>query len=261
DVPAEAATSIAYHRATNEGLAEAAAVAPDRLGCLAAVPTADVESAIAELQYAVRDLGFLGVEIGCTLAGRELDDETVRPFFAAADELGALVFVHPLGGGEGVVRRSGQPYDFGLGMLTDTAVAASALLFGGVLDACPRLQVLLAHGCGTFPWAFPRLSAGTALGGDRSSGAHTDLVRRLWVDSLVFDPEHLGLLAHRVGADRIVAGSDFPFVPGQLEGIRALVSDAVNRGALDTVAGEGVLGVNARRLLESTTELIRSRGD
>lgn len=249
DLAVEFVDAAAYHRSMNEGIATSVAEAPDRLGGLAAVPTQDVGAAIAEMKHAVFDLGLVGVEIGATFAGRELDDEWLRPFFTAADEIGALVFVHPLGGGEGVIRRSGQPYDFGLGMLTDTAMAASALLFGGVLDACPNLKVLLAHGCGTFPWVFPRLSAGTALGGDTSSGDHVDLARRFWVDTLVFDPEHLGLLAHRFGADRILAGSDFPFIPGQLEGIRDLVSGAVGSGSVDASGGAGILASNARALL------------
>lgn len=242
--------SARYARSLNEGLAEAVASAPARFSGVGMVPWTDVDLAVEELTHTVHELGLLGVEIGCRVGGRELDDPELRPFFRAADDMGALVFVHPLGGGSGAVRRSGQPYDFGLGMLTDTAMAASALVFGGVLDQCQGLDVLLAHGCGTFPWAFPRLSAGALLGGDHSSGDHAALVRRLWVDTLVLAPEHLGLLSQRFGADHVLAGSDYPFIPGQLEGLRDLVRTAAEGGDLTAAEGEAVLGTNAVRLLD-----------
>ncbi|XVQ09534.1 amidohydrolase family protein [Spirillospora sp. CA-255316] len=248
DTTKEAKPAADYLRALNEGIAAAVAEAPDRLVGLGGVPLQDVGLAVAELDYLVTELDLVGAEIGCGVAGRELDDPELLPFFAAAEALGAVLFVHPLGGGEGAVRRAGQPYDFGLGMLTDTALAAGALVFGGVLDACPRLRVVLAHGCGTFPWAYPRLALGTALGGDRSSGDHAELIRRLWVDTLVFDPEHIGLLARRFGADHVLVGSDHPFMPGQLEGARDLVAAAVELGGLTADEGQAALGDNARAL-------------
>jgi aminocarboxymuconate-semialdehyde decarboxylase len=249
DVPGDAASEAAYHRLLNDSIAGLVAEAPGRLVGLGAVPLLDVDVAVDELEHVVNDLGLAGVEIGASVRGRELDHPELLPFFTAAADLGALVFVHPLGGGDGAVRRTGQPYDFGLGMLTDTAMAASALVFGGVLDACPDLRVLLAHGCGTFAWAFPRLSRGSALGGDSSSGDHEELIRRLWVDTVVFEPEHLGLLAHRFGADHLLLGSDHPFIPGQLEGARELVSGAVRLGGLSAAEGEAVLADNIRTLL------------
>ena len=108
----------------------------------------------------VSELGLAGVEIGAQIDGRELDDQCLVPLFDAAEELDCIVFVHPMGGGQGTLRRDGQPYDFGLGMLTDTALAAAALVFGGVLERHPKLRVVMAHGCGTFPWALPRLAQG-----------------------------------------------------------------------------------------------------
>ena len=249
DVLADGKQAAAYLRSLNEGISAAVAEAPGRLLGLGAVPFQDMALAGAELEHLMGDLGLAGVEIGAVIGGRELDDPALLPFFEAAASLGALVYVHPLGGGDGAIRRSGQPYDFGLGMLTDTAMAASALVFGGVLDACPELQVVMAHGCGTFPWAFPRLSSGTVLGGDFSSTEHEALIRRLWVDTLVFDAEHLGLLARRFGADHVLFGSDHPFIPGQLEGARDLVAAGIALGGLTHHEATGVLGGNALTLL------------
>ncbi|MDQ6522926.1 amidohydrolase family protein [Nocardioides sp. LHD-245] len=261
DAGTDAEASIGYYRSLNDGIAEAVVASSGRLAGLGGVPWLDVDLAVAELRHAVCELGLLGIEIGCRMGERELDDLALRPLFAAAEELGALVFVHPLGGGDGAIRRSGeQPYDFGLGMLTDTAMAASALVFGGVLDACPGLDVLLAHGGGTFPWAFPRLASGSVLGGDRSSGDHAALLRRLWVDTLVLVPEHLGLLARRFGAEHVLVGSDYPFIPGQLEGAERLVGAAVAAGDLTAAEGDGLLGRNAGRLSDALGAWESQRG-
>jgi aminocarboxymuconate-semialdehyde decarboxylase len=250
DVRADTAGVASYLRGMNDGIASMVAKAPDRLVGLGAVPLHDpAGDSVGELNRLIGELGLAGVEIGARAGDRELDDPQLRPFFRTAERLGALIFVHPLGGGAGALRRTGQPYDFGLGMLTDTALAATALLFGGVLDDCPNLKILLAHGGGTFPWAFTRLTRAASLGGDASSGNHTALIRRFWVDTMVFEPDHLEMLVSRFGADRVLYGSDHPFIPGQLEGAREFIDAGVARGALIAEDAVGVLGDNALELL------------
>lgn len=201
-------------RIQNDLLAAAVAVHPDRLRAFATVPLPAVDAAIAELERAVTELQFCGVEIGAQIAGMELDNARLRPFFATAAALDVPVFVHPLDGGSGAIRRGGPLYDFGLGMLTDTAMAAGALVFGGVLAELPDLRVCLAHGCGTFPWALPRLAraASREPEGPRPERA-ASLARLLWCDSLVFEPSHLAVLVERFGEDHVALGSDFPFYP------------------------------------------------
>ena len=243
--PADAAK---FATAMNDGLAAAVAESSGRLLGLGTLPVQDLGASIEELERAVTTLGLRGVEIGCRLAGHELDDPAVRPIFEAAQDLGAVVYVHPLGGGDGALRRTGQPYDFGLGMLTDTALAAGALIFGGVLRDLPGLQVVMSHGCGTFPWALPRLKLGAILAGD-SATDHDELARRLWVDTLVFDPEHLRLLVQRFSAEHVLIGTDYPFIPGQLEEQPGHVRNAVATGILTNEQAIGVMGTNAVDLL------------
>jgi aminocarboxymuconate-semialdehyde decarboxylase len=245
--PREAAE---FARALNDGIAADVEASGARLLGLGTLAVQDVGASVKELERAVTSLGLRGVEIGCRLGDRELDDPEVRPIFEAAADLGAVVFVHPLGGGEGALRRTGQPYDFGLGMLSDTALAAGALVFGGVLRDLPNLQVVMSHGCGTFPWALPRLKLGAILGGDTATD-HDDLARRLWVDTLVFDAEHLRLLVKRFGSEHVMMGTDHPFIPGQLEGQPAQVRDAVAVGILTDDQALGVLGRNALDLVRS----------
>lgn len=241
--PADDAADFA--REINDGLAAEVARSDGRVIGLGTVPLQDLDAAIGELTRLMTELGLRGVEIGTQIDGRELDDPALRPFFEAASALGAAIFVHPMDGGGGVIRRTGQPYDFGLGMLTDTAMAATALVFGGVLEAVPGLRIGLAHGCGTFAWAYPRLRMAARLGGDAAVGRFDELVRALWVDCLVFDPLHLRLLTERFGDDHVMVGTDHPFVPGQLENAPKLLGDAVHAGELSQGQANRIRGANA----------------
>lgn len=228
---ADPAPAAAFAREINDGIAAAADSSGGRLVGLATVPLQDVDASITELERAVTELGLAGVEIGTRIEDRELDDPELAPFFAAAADLGGTIFVHPMDGGTGSVRRAGQPYDFGLGMLTDTALAATALLTGGVLDRHPDLRFGFAHGCGTLAWAAPRLSLALSIWGeDGRSAAFDDLLRHLWVDTLVLDPAHLPLLVERFGANHVMVGTDAPFIPGQLTGLAGLLAGGLDHG-------------------------------
>jgi aminocarboxymuconate-semialdehyde decarboxylase len=242
---AEGGPALDFAAAVNDGIAAAVAGSAGQLDGLGTVPLQDVDLAVRELDRVVTDLGLAGVQIGTQVAGRELDDPVLAPFFEAAADLDAAVFVHPLDGGADAIRRTGQPYDFGLGMLTDTAMAATALVAGGVVARHPELRIGLAHGCGTMTWAAPRLKLASRIWGDPElHAAFDELVRRLWVDTLVLDPAHLPLLVHRFGAGHVMVGTDAPFIPGQLEGVRDLVAAA--GGALSDADRAAILSANGR---------------
>lgn len=243
-----AATEVAI--ATNASIARAVASGRGRLAGLGTVPLPHVRHAVGVLEAVMSGPSpLVGVEIGARIGELELDDLQLRPFFEAAEALGAVVFVHPSDGGAGAVRRSGQPYDFGLGMHTDTALAAGALVFGGVLERFPALRVVLAHGCGGFAWSYPRLRLGADLLQGRAPVAIDERVRSLHVDTLVLDPEHLRLLVHRFGADRLVLGTDHPFFPDLTAGARALLATAEADGALAPGAAQRVFRTNGLDLL------------
>lgn len=246
---AEPSAARQYCRALNDAIAADVSLGNGRLRGLGAVPLQDVGAAIDELDHLINDLKLDGAELGTVIAGRELDDPALRPFFAAAEQLGAVLAVHPMDGGTGVIRREGQPYDFGLGMLTDTAMAATALVFGGVLDRHGGLRIVLAHGCGSYPWVYPRLRLGNQLVDGLSADRLDELTRALWVDALVFDPTHLGLLVHRFGANHVMMGSDHPFVPGQLTAVPELVRTAAATGVIAEADVPSILSVNAEHLL------------
>jgi len=230
--------ALTFLRAQNDALQQLAAESGGRLVALGAVPLQDTDLAIVEMQRVMR-AGMVGLEITAMAAGRELDDPTLDAFWAAAAADRVPIFIHPAHQ-DVAIRRSGQPIEFGLGMLTDTAIAATALVYGGVLDRHPDLRIALAHGCGTFGWAHPRLRymAGRAEG---RSSALDDLVRSLWVDSLVFDPALFGVLVERFGADHVMFGSDHPFLPEGLAGQLEILQAGCEAHALP----DGVFGANA----------------
>ena len=251
-----------FARMQNEAFAQAVANVPSsagRFSWIGSVPLQDTDRAIVELEFGVSELRMLGVEIGSEISGRELDHATLRPFFAAAQDLDVAIFIHPTDGA-GAIRRGGIPYEFGLGMLTDTAMAAGALVFGGVLDEFPQLRVGLAHGCGSFAWSYPRLVRGASMNPSNGPpdiiGAHTEqLLRRLWVDTLVFDPEHLPLLMQRFGVDHLMLGSDFPFYPPTFGSALAPITGAVARNHCTPSQAANMLGPNANTFLQLTSRL------
>ena len=250
---ADPALASSFARQQNRAISEmiSSFAAPDRFRWMGGITLQDASTAIADLEHGLA-LGMCGVEIGTEVGGCELDDPALFAFWDAAQQLDVAVFVHPTAG-ETAIRRRGQPYEFALGMLTDTATAATALVFGGVLDAFPDLRIGLAHGCGTFPFALPRLIRGSTLGSSGlASGAIARigaLVARLWADTLVFDQAHLPLLIERFGAEHLMLGSDVPFYPADWGDPATMLTDAVSAGLCTSTQCRGMLGANALRFI------------
>ncbi|MDI9977376.1 amidohydrolase family protein [Rhodococcus sp. IEGM 1307] len=240
----------AYARALNDSLAAACNSGGGRLwglGCLAAA------APLSELERCL-ELGLRGIMVGTRMGSSDLDDPELQNLWAACDEAGACVFVHPVDGGRRVLRRAAAPLDTGLGMITDTAMAAYALVFGGVLQNHPTLRVALAHGCGTFAWAAPRLHHVVAAAGDDRvrNGDWETLTRRLYADTLVLDPSLLALLERRLGPNRLLLGSDSPLLP--LDDAVRVLDRAFNSGDLSTTSRRDLMASNALEFLGLTTE-------
>ncbi|WP_236790845.1 amidohydrolase family protein [Amycolatopsis sp. GM8] len=235
----------AYARAVNDSIGAACASSGGRLLGLGCVSGADPAGEVSRC----REMGLRGIEIGTRQGEFDLDAPELKPLWAACEDAGLGVFVHPIAQGRGVLRRAGRLVELGIGMLADTAIAASALVLGGVLERHPRLRVALAHGCGAFPWTYPRLRMGAEFAGEGRPASWEALVRRLYADTLVFDPEHLRLLVHRLGANRVLLGSDTPYVADQLAGQVRTVDEALASGALPAGSRRDVLVHNALEYL------------
>ncbi len=228
----------------NDGVANAVAEHPDRLVGMGTVPLQSPEMAIAEMRRAVRELDLRGIEISSNVNGRELADPAFEPFFAAAEELGVLLFLHPLGFTHGE-RLSRHHLNNIIGNPLEATIALSHLIFGGVLDRLPGLKLCVAHGGGYLPGYWGRMDHAYRARADCRScigREPSSYLRQVWLDTLVFDRDQLDSLVRTHGADRLCLGTDYPFdmaEPNPIGFHTHLTDDAK---AL-------VLGGNAARLL------------
>eukprot|EP00128_Syssomonas_multiformis_P010458 Colp12_sorted_trinity150504_noHs@9024 len=187
---------------------------------LGTLPMQAPELAVKELRRCVTDLGLAGVQIGSHVNEWNLDAPELRPIFAAAEELGACIFVHPWD-----METGGRMRDYWLpwlvGMPAETTTAMCAMIFGGVLEQFPKLKVAFAHGGGAFPFTIGRIEHGFQVRPDLcATNCQTNprsFVGKFWVDSLVHDENALEFLIKIMGKDKIILGSDYPFPLGELE--------------------------------------------
>jgi aminocarboxymuconate-semialdehyde decarboxylase len=233
-------------RAVNDAIAEAVARRPERFVGMGTVPMQNVELAIAEMRRCVKDLDLRGIEISTNVNGRELADPAFRPFFAAAQELGILIFIHPLGFTQGE-RLSEHYLNNLLGNPLESTIALSHLIFGGVLKDMPDLKICVAHGGGYLPAYWGRMDHAYRARADcRQHIDHepSHYLRRIWLDTLVFDQDQLDSLVRTHGADRLCLGTDYPFDMAEPDpvGFHARLSEADRKKIVGANAA-GLLGL------------------
>src|SRR5260370_1139432 len=202
----------------DEKLAEICAAQPDRFVGLASVALQHPDLAAEQLEYAVKQLRLRGALIGGSVSGEELSDPKFHPFWAKAEQLGALIFIHPQGTAElsasGRLKGNGV-LDNVIGNPLETTIALSHLIFEGTLDTYPGLKICAAHAGGYLPSYAARSDQGCVTFPQRCTNAlkkkPTEYLRQLYYDSMVFAPEGLRHLIAEVGASQIVLGTDYPF--------------------------------------------------
>ncbi|WP_306717303.1 amidohydrolase family protein [Burkholderia dolosa] len=232
-------------RAWNTAASRVHVRAPDRFVVLATLPMLDATDAIDELERASELPGVRGVYMGTNIDNRDLDDPRFAPVFARIEQLGLPVFLHPqqtVGGA-----RLGDFYLSNLlGNPFDTAIAASHLILGGVLDRHPALHFTLPHAGGALPILVGRLDAGWTVRAETRRLAHqpSGYLRRFSYDTVSHSGPVLNFLIENVGIDRLVLGSDYCFDMGYEQPVRFL--DRLN---LTPDERAMVVGGNAGRLL------------
>ncbi len=210
----EADAAAAMARDCNDYVSQLAADHPDRFAGLATLPMQDVPTAVAELERSVCDLGLKGAMIGDHVNGRTFDEPEFMPFWKAAESLGAFVLIHQ--GGPTVVSPRSNRYHLPntIGNLADRAVTFAALVYGGVMDACPDLRICLSHAGGYTCFGIGRMDRGwqvrpEARGNlDSPPSAYLD---RFYYDTITHSEEALRYVIDRVGADRVLFGTDWPY--------------------------------------------------
>jgi len=239
---AEPPESLRLERMLNDRMAAVVAANPKRLIGLGGVPLAAPALAVAELTRCMRDLGLAGVGISTTARDMELGDARLRPFWEKAEELGAVVYIHPAG-------NTGARFEKwylwnSIGQAFEEAMAIASLFYEGILDAFPKLKICMSHGGGYMPCYMGRIARNylekpaTRVNMKKSPAEY---LRMLYYDSCVYETEVLEALVKRVGADRVVLGSDYPV--GEMRPI-----EFVESCALTADEREKIVGMNAARL-------------
>jgi len=204
----------------NEALAAAAAAHPGRVSAVGAVALQDPALAARQLTELVSVPGLCGAEIPSSVGGRYLGDDFFSPFWAAAEQLGALVFIHPSTRGFGVPALDGYYLWNSVGNPLETAVTAAHLAVSGVLERHPGLRVLLAHGGGALPAVRGRLRRAFAVRDEarsRSAAGPDASLRRFYYDTVTHDAGLLADLIRYAGTDHVLLGSDRPFDMGSTD--------------------------------------------
>ena len=205
-------------RFLNDHLASVIDAHSARFSALGTVPLQSPQLAVKELERCVKTLRFAGVQIGTHVNEWNLDEPELFPFFEAASELNAAIFVHPWDMmGEARMPKYCLPWL--VGMPAETSLAICSLIFGAVLDRLPRLRICFAHGGGAFPGTIGRIEQGFLTRPDLCAVENKvnprDYVKRIYVDSLVHDRDVFKLLLDLFGPEHIALGSDYPFPLGE----------------------------------------------
>jgi aminocarboxymuconate-semialdehyde decarboxylase len=241
----DAADAVRFARVVNDELAEVVRSNPSRFAAFAYLPLQDPHAAADELARCVRELGHVGAIVGTNVNGADWDHAGLRPVLQAAEELQALVFMHPTR-----IRGSDFLGRFHLrnliGNPLDTTVAFSSMVFGGVFDRYPDLRVCLAHGGGYSCLGVSRLDHGYRVRPEARDAATppSAYLRRIYVDSLVHSDETLRLVVDRVDSDRVFLGTDYPADMGQPNPAQWIDGCA----SLTSAEKQAILGDNFLRL-------------
>ena len=236
-------------REVNEGIANLVSLHPDRFIGMGSVPLQNPKLAVRELEYAVKKLGLRGVEINTNVNGMNLTDPRLglEKFFAKANELGVVIFMHPLGYTQ-ADRLTNHYFNNVIGNPLDTTVALSHLIFDGVIERHPKIKFLAAHGGGFLAHYWARMDHAWRARPDTRTVIKkrpSSYLEKVYFDSITFDPRMLKQLIDRYGANHVLLGTDYPYDMGE-DHPRKLIAGV--KGLTDLQRRQ-IEGLNARRVL------------
>jgi aminocarboxymuconate-semialdehyde decarboxylase len=234
----------------NEKLAELCASRPDRFGAFASLTLQFPDLAVEQLETAIRKQGLKGAAIGGSVLGEDFSDPKFHPVWAKAEELGAVLFVHPQSTPELGKRFKGNGWlSNTIGNPLDTTIALQHLIFEGTLDRFPGLKIIAAHGGGYLGSYAPRsdhacfVSPQNCNADIKLKKKPTEYLNQLYFDALVFTPEALRHLVAQVGATQVVLGTDHP-IPWEEHPVDHVFATTT----LNDKQKAAILGGNAARL-------------
>jgi aminocarboxymuconate-semialdehyde decarboxylase len=251
---ADQGDAVAGARLANDAYVDLCRQHPRRFAAFGTVPLPHVDAALAEAARCLDELGMLGIALGCSIAGRQLDDPAFAPFWAELDRRGTVVFLHPQGVGCGP-----GTADYGMAWLVgapvEDTVSALRLVFSGLLDRYPGVRIIVPHLGGVLPFLVQRIddlmrhSVGRQPPGAQAptvEGPPSRYYRRMWYDTVNSHPAALRCACESFGADRLLLGTDYPYVMGPAWAPLVRYVEDAGLSQADTAA---ILGGNAQALL------------
>jgi aminocarboxymuconate-semialdehyde decarboxylase len=234
-------------RAINMRLAEIVESTPERFVALGTAPMQDPKLAVAELEYCMKKLGFRGMEIGTNVGGVEIADKRYERFWAKAEALNAVIFLHPIGFTDNT-RLTQHFLTNVIGNPLDTTVALAHIVYGGVLERYPRLKIVVAHGggyMGHYPARMDHAYKVRPECHDHITRPPSYYMKKIYYDTMVFDDKQLEHLVNLWGADHVVIGTDYPYDMGYYKPVDFVEGTA----SLTRAQKDAIIGGNAAKLL------------
>jgi aminocarboxymuconate-semialdehyde decarboxylase len=240
-------TSYALAREINDAFARVVRDKKGRFTALATLPLNDPTASVVELERAMKDLGLPGAMVFSNVNHVALADDVFAPLWKKADELGAVIYIHPTDpqGVEAMLDYWLMPL---VGFLMDTTLAAAKLVFSGVVERHPRIKWVLTHMGGATPYLAERYDRGYRAFAEcrkNISKPPSEYLKEFYYDTVNFNPDAVKFAISFAGVDHILAGSDYPHQIGSIP----LMLETIDKLGLDKASKEKILGGNASRLL------------
>jgi aminocarboxymuconate-semialdehyde decarboxylase len=235
----EPAVGVAASAIQNDEIARLVKENPERFAGIATLPMQAPEKAAAELRRAMRTLGLHGAMIGSNVGGRNLDDPSFEPLWAAAQELDAFMMIHP-GNVAGADRLRSYYLNNLIGNPLDTTIAGACLIFGGVLERYPKLNFVMVHGGGFIPYQGGRWVHGWQVRPEPKvhlNHSPQQYLDRFRYDTITHAKAALEFLVASSGANRVFLGSDYPYDMGTMECVRQVRAADISEPDRDTILG------------------------
>jgi aminocarboxymuconate-semialdehyde decarboxylase len=239
--------AVAWARQINDAYARIIRERRGRFAALATLPLNDPAASVVELERAMKDLGLPGAMVFSNVNHVALADDRFLPLWKKADELGAVIYIHPTDplGVDAMLDYWLMPL---VGFLFDTTLAASKLVFSGVVAKHPRIRWVLTHMGGAIPYLAERLDRGYRAFADCRENIDrppSEYLKAFYFDTVNFNPSAVRLALDFAGEDRILAGSDYPHQIGSIP----LMLETIDKLGLDEKVRRKILGENAIKLL------------
>lgn len=239
-------------RETNDIYAEVVRRLPGRFAAFGVVPLPHIDAALAEAARCLDELHTVGLALGCSIAGRQLDDPSFEPFWRELDRRGATVFLHPVGGSDSSLKA--YNLNWMVGAPFEDTLAVLRLVLSGVTTRYPAMRIIVPHLGGTIPFLMGRIDGAGSIA--RSPEVKIELpvsqhLRKVYYDTSNRNPHALQCAVDTLGSGALVLGSDFPYSLGDRlrENVTYISESSVDRGAVTNILGAtaaSLLGLESR---------------